>query len=256
MTTKITPTKEVYAELQQAYDHFNTVLFDSKLPECLITLQREKKTFGYFSAQRFANAAGNKIDEIALNPGYFAVVPIIETMQTLVHEMCHLWQFHFGKPGRARYHNQEWADKMESIGLMPSSTGQPGGAKTGDCMADYAMSKGRFVSACETLITQSFQLSWFDRFPDASQLAYASNSFSMTMPENCGGGVSNILVSNQDVSSNIVARPTKPIGLTTPESTNKSNRIKYSCNCNNSVWGRPKLSIICLECNAQFTENN
>ncbi len=177
-------------------------------------------------------------------------------MQTLVHEMCHLWQFHFGKPGRARYHNQEWADKMESIGLMPSSTGQPGGAKTGDCMADYAMANGRFVGACEALITQSFQLSWFDRFPDASQLAYASNSFSITMPENCGGGASNILVSNEDISSNIVSRPIKPIGLSTSDAKNKSNRIKYSCNCKNSVWGRPKLLMLCLECNTKFTESN
>lgn len=50
--------------------------------------------------------------------------------------MTHLWQYHFGKPGRRGYHNKEWANKMESIGLMPSSTGQPGGDKTGDKMAE------------------------------------------------------------------------------------------------------------------------
>lgn len=93
------PTYQTYSELQQAYDHFNATLFDSKLPYCLITLQREKRTVGYFSAARFASLDGSTTDEIAINPSYFAVVPLVETMQTLVHEMAHLWQQHLGKPG-------------------------------------------------------------------------------------------------------------------------------------------------------------
>lgn len=32
------PTTQNYAELQRAYDHFNLVLFEGKLPACLITL--------------------------------------------------------------------------------------------------------------------------------------------------------------------------------------------------------------------------
>lgn len=87
-------------------------------------------------------------------------------MQTLVHEMVHQWQAHFGKRGRGRYHNDEWADKMETIGLMPSSTGHPGGKRTGDHMADYAIKGGRFLRACQSLVSdESFRLSWYDRFP-------------------------------------------------------------------------------------------
>lgn len=41
------PTVKTYAELQLAYDTFNARLFDGQLPECLITLQREKRTYGY-----------------------------------------------------------------------------------------------------------------------------------------------------------------------------------------------------------------
>src|SRR5699024_9851145 len=43
------PTSEAYDELQIAYDHFNEHLFNNALPQCLITLQREKRTYGYFS---------------------------------------------------------------------------------------------------------------------------------------------------------------------------------------------------------------
>ncbi len=142
------PTAQAYAELQHAFDHFNGRLFDGQLPQCLLTLQREKKTCGYFSAQRFGDQAGQRVDEIALNPAYFAVEPLQEIMQTIVHEMVHLWQFHFGKPGRGRYHNDEWADKMQAIGLMPSSTGAPGGRRTGDHMGDYMIAGGLFDTAC------------------------------------------------------------------------------------------------------------
>lgn len=100
-----------------------------------------------------------------MNPAYFAVCPPEEIMQTLCHEMCHLWQHHFGKPGRRGYHNKEWADFMEAIGLMPSSTGAPGGARTGDKMADYAIEGGRFLEAYESLMTDDYRISWMDRFP-------------------------------------------------------------------------------------------
>jgi hypothetical protein len=61
------PTEEAYAELQQAYDFYNDALFDGMLPPCLITFQRQKKTFGYFSSMRFGRRDGIKSDEIALN---------------------------------------------------------------------------------------------------------------------------------------------------------------------------------------------
>lgn len=53
-----------------------------------------------------------------------------EALQALTYEMVHLYQHHFGDPGRGRYLNKEWGNKMESIGLMPSSTGRPGGRRT------------------------------------------------------------------------------------------------------------------------------
>lgn len=60
------PTTDTYTELLQAYDFFNGALFDGKLPSCLITLQREKHTCGYFSSKRFAHLNGELTDEIAI----------------------------------------------------------------------------------------------------------------------------------------------------------------------------------------------
>lgn len=138
------PTQDTYDGFQKAYDEANYVLFGGQLPNCLITLQRRARTMGYFSPSRFTRGDGHKTDEMALNPAYFRDCELIDTLAVLVHEMIHVWQEHFGKPGRGRYHNREFAEKSKSLGLMPSSTGEPGGAETGDRMSHYILEGGPF----------------------------------------------------------------------------------------------------------------
>jgi predicted SprT family Zn-dependent metalloprotease len=146
-------TTQQYLSLDVAYQYYNKHLFEGKLPTCLITLQR-KKCYGYFHADRFAGKNGNsnkKTDEIALNPDHFGRTDK-EVLGTLVHEMVHLWQAHFGTPSRVSYHNAEWAFKMEEIGLMPSTTGEPGGKRTGQKMTHYVIEGGLFEKLTDNLL--------------------------------------------------------------------------------------------------------
>lgn len=260
--TKPLPTREAYSELQQAYDFFNEELFEGQLPSCLITLQREKSTFGYFSAKRFGSIQGGYTDEIAMNPTYFAAVPLLETMQTLAHEMCHLWQHHFGKPGRVRYHNDEWANKMESIGLMPSSTGQPGGRRTGDRMADYAIEGGPFLEATKRLITQDFRISWYDRFGPSNLQAMTQNLVSAQVSSALGlpaapGRLQHAGQAGDEDSDG----PTNAAGaaivvhVPAPAASHKASKVKYTCPCKQNVWGKPKMLLICGVCDKHFEAN-
>ena len=96
-----------YNELTIAYDHFNRELFNSQLPPCLITMQRKNKAYGYFTGGRFGRRDGKEItDEIALNPSHFRARTVEQSLSTLVHEMTHLKQHHFGKPSRTGYHKR------------------------------------------------------------------------------------------------------------------------------------------------------
>jgi predicted SprT family Zn-dependent metalloprotease len=252
----LVPTRQAYGELQQAYDHFNRALFDGALPGCMITLQREKATCGYFSSRRFARADGQITDEIALNPAYFAVVPLVETLQTLVHEMVHLWQEHHGKPGRGRYHNEEWADKMERIGLMPTSTGKPGGKRTGDKISDYAIEGAAFLAACAELMTERFTISWFDRFPATEHVAFGDESMGQALPATVGGGQAPVR-QNAALASAVVPPPSSSLSVPGQEPilAARPTRQKYSCvQCRANVWGKPGLNILCGTCNAPFVE--
>ena len=242
------PTEEAYAELQQACDFFNQELFNGQLPAFLITMQRQKNTMGYLSKSRFVHRNGTTIDELALNPAFFAVVPLIEILQTIVHEQTHQWQAYFGKPSRSGYHNTQWANKMESVGLMPSSTGQPGGHRTGQHMGDYTIPGGLFDLATQKLLSTGFAVSWFDRFPEPPPPKYAQDE---------NGNVQLALMTmGIEAGPSTSMHVSRPGMFQLPQTENKSNREKYTCpECRINAWGKPGLKLICADCNKLLTSD-
>ena len=159
----ITPTQTVYSGLEDAYEFFNQTFFNGELPPCLITMQRQKGSYGYFSAARFRHRTGkNHTDEIALNPSHFRYQSPEEVLATLLHNMVHLWQHHHGIPSRAGYHNAEWAAKMIEVGLIPSDTGEPEGNTVGQKMGHYAPDDSPFLTACAEVIAQGFTLPYVE----------------------------------------------------------------------------------------------
>jgi predicted SprT family Zn-dependent metalloprotease len=128
-------------------------------------VQRKKGSFGYFSGERFQNTANQEeiTDEIALNPTHFATRPPEQVLSTLVHEMVHLWQHHYGSPPRKSYHDKEWARKMREIGLIPTATGEVGGKETGQKMSHLIAEDGKFKRACQSLLASQPAILYSDR---------------------------------------------------------------------------------------------
>lgn len=151
-----------YTALDQAFAHFNAALFGSALVGVLITLHKHTRARGYYRRKAFAHrgAAERFTDEICLCPNTHCGRSDQDILSTLVHEMVHLWQFHHGNPSRHGYHNREWADRMQALGLMPSSTGAPGGQRTGQRMTHYVIAGGRFDVACRELLATGWRLQW------------------------------------------------------------------------------------------------
>lgn|SRR5215831_13738795 len=153
----ITPVE--YSGLQEAYDHFNAVLFDGRLIDVFITYQRRAHSAGYFSADRFAARGGEfGRHELALNPDGFIGRTDEQITSTLVHEMVHVWQQQHGKPASRGYHDRQWAAKMKEVGLQPSNTGAVGGKETGQSMSHYVIPGGRFADAFTKLAATGWRL--------------------------------------------------------------------------------------------------
>jgi predicted SprT family Zn-dependent metalloprotease len=218
------PTLAAYSEWQTAYDHFNQRLFSGELPDCVMTLDaKAKNVLGYFSPERFIGASSEIADQLSMNPQHFLRRSVMQTLSTLVHEMCHVWIHHYGtKKNRRTYHSTEWAQKMESLGLMPSNTGLPGGKKTGQQMTHYIIEGGRFEAVCKDLLAENFKISWADRFVALNRLR----------PPGPGGSP-------------------EPGGEPEPKA---KTRAKYTCaECGAAVWGKPNLKIICGHCHKEFS---
>ena len=205
----ITPIE--YRAFQDAYDFFNWKLFTNSLPNVLVTLQRKPRTYGYFSPERFtARDAKGKAHELAMNPDHFGRCDE-EILSTLAHEMAHVWQEAFGKPGRSRYHNKQWAAKMKEIGLHPSNTGAPGGKETGDSMSHYTIAGGLYACAYDELHATGFRLHW------------SSGRDSMTEGTGKEGDGA--------------------------KEKKKASKTKFSCpECDQNAWGKPDSSLVCGGC--------
>lgn len=247
-TIEKSPTPATYNQLQSAYDWFNSRLFNKSLPNCLITLQRKSNAMGYFSAQRWANSKGEKTDEIALNPAYFANHSLKELLQTLAHEMCHQWQFYFGTPSRNGYHNKQWADKMESLGLMPSSTGEPGGARTGQHMGDYPIPGGVFEIQALRLVERQFALPWVDRFIAFKPSSQDRLGHQQQPPENTTSDILEQCIVDLLPALDVVCDTNS-----SRERYKHKRKTTYQCpGCNSKVWGKPELALACLDCDTVY----
>jgi DNA-directed RNA polymerase subunit RPC12/RpoP len=153
----VPPTLEQFSKYHKAWQWFNAELFGGTLKPCLLNFSSHRGSFGYFCPRRWKKG-DHETHEISLNPNMLGR-PLEDTMATLAHEMAHQWQDDYGSPSRKGYHNSEWADKMEEIGLIPSDTGEPGGARTGQRMTHYIDPDGKFAKALKAM-PKEYALPW------------------------------------------------------------------------------------------------
>ena len=218
------PTMIQYSEFDRAYDFLNGALFGGELPKVLVTFSRKPRMLGYYSPERWERTTDpeDRAGELSFNPDSFESRTAEDVLSTLAHEMAHAWQHHFGKPSRAGYHNVQWGQKMESIGLMPSNTGKEGGGKTGQQMTHYILPDGPFAAAAADLLALGWGIQYVDR---AGRFTAAP-----------GPGPDG----KEPVDKG------SPKGPATPKAP---TRAKLVCPvCKAAAWGKPSLNIICGDC--------
>jgi predicted SprT family Zn-dependent metalloprotease len=116
--------KREYAMLQSAYDFFNAKFFDSRLPKVFFTIDwHNKKSNGYFCPHKLVNKEDTETKStasvIALNPDHLAR-EVYEILATLVHEMCHVWEFEefIKDPYKlTSYHSKRFEKKLSECNL-------------------------------------------------------------------------------------------------------------------------------------------
>lgn len=214
------PTLLQFNALQKAYDFYNVRLFKpvfgELLPPVMLSLNDNHKNnyLGYYAFDRYIDENGTILSLINITPEHLNR-SFIKVMSTLVHEMCHHYQYNFGikKGRRSPYHNLEYARIMERVGLICSNTGQIGGKQTGIQMTHYILEKGKFEKL--TL-----------RAPQSLKAPFTLNKNVFRRED------------SDQRDDKIKAQKQK---------------IKYECPlCNIKVWGKPNLEIRCIPCNTKL----
>jgi predicted SprT family Zn-dependent metalloprotease len=164
------PTTHFYTALRQLFVIVNHVLWENKLPDnVLLAVNVRRGAVGHYASARWQHKTGDCADEIAFNGAYLRQEGGLQFIQTFVHECCHHWQFHFGKPGKRGYHNKEFAAEMRRVGLEPINVGAGPGKDTGTRVSDRIIEGGGVELLYQHLITAGFEVTWAHAMQRTSQ---------------------------------------------------------------------------------------
>jgi hypothetical protein len=159
------PTLLLAEQLVRVGSYFNQSLFGNRIRPYIVTPQRARGLAGYFAPQRYQTRDGSAVfDEIGLNIEIFHTLTLIELFAVIAHELTHSLQFHFGHYSPGGYHNVEFAEWAERIGLHTSHTGAPGGRRTGVRMGHFIVPDGAFARASAKLVAEGGDIFVVDRW--------------------------------------------------------------------------------------------
>lgn len=143
-------TSRQYIALENARNYFNKHLFIKvfgvSLGPTMLRPAEHRKALGYYRETSWKENAHAPVPEISLCPYGLHRSPE-KIFSNVVHELSHQYQKEYGKPGRGRYHNQEFAEIMRKVGLICPETGEPRGKQTGDRMTHYVDPEGMYAAA-------------------------------------------------------------------------------------------------------------
>jgi len=128
-------SQQLYNELYRAFDVFNQVFADNKLPKVVITIQESgrRNAYGWFGNGFWTDRlAGETVPEINLSAEYLSRGPL-GLLETLLHEMAHLWNATIEETrdcSGGQYHNKHFKIAAERFGLEVSRDGKRGWAYT------------------------------------------------------------------------------------------------------------------------------
>ena len=141
-TTKMS---RAVSQLEHIYNALNTDFFQNELPIPIITVQSKPGTYGHCTTSKVWQRKDGGAYELNIAAEVLNY-PIEETLDTMLHEMVHLYCRENGIKEFIRggkYHNKRFKEEAERRGLVCVPCGQYGWNTTpSDNLVEYALSKG------------------------------------------------------------------------------------------------------------------
>lgn len=140
-TTKMS---RAVSQLEHIYNNLNADFFAGELPVPIITVQSKPGTYGHCTTAKVWQRKDGGAYELNIAAEVLNY-PIEETLDTMLHEMVHLYCRESGIKEVSRggkYHNGKFKAVAEAHGLTCTPCGQYGWNTTpGENLVEYALSK-------------------------------------------------------------------------------------------------------------------
>lgn len=210
-TTKMS---RAVSQLEHIYNSLNYDFFDGALPTPIITVQSKPGTMGHCSVAKVWQRKDDKTYELNVAAEVLNY-PIEETLDTMLHEMVHLYcrENDIKEVSRGgRYHNGKFKEEAERRGLECYQCGAAGwNTRPSDRLVEYALTKG-----------------W-------NEIRIGRNTLPPAMRTGASG----------------TAQP----GAAAPGGKRPSSTRKLICpRCGQSVRATKKVNILCGDCMERMTE--
>lgn len=141
-TTKMS---RAVSQLEHIYNNLNADFFEGALPVPVITVQSRPGTYGHCTVGKVWQRPEEQTYELNIAAEVLNY-PIEETLDTMLHEMVHLYCRENGIKETSRggrYHNKRFKEEAEKRGLECYLCGTAGwNTKPGDNLVEYALEKG------------------------------------------------------------------------------------------------------------------
>lgn len=142
MRKESTRMSRAISQLEHIYNSLNADFFAGELPMPILTVQSKPGTMGHCSVAKVWQRRDDKTYELNIAAEVLNY-PIEETLDTMLHEMVHLYcrQHDIKEVSRGgKYHNKRFKAIAEEHGLTCVPCGQYGWNTTpGDNLVEYAL---------------------------------------------------------------------------------------------------------------------
>ena len=136
---EITKTSRLAGQLEKLFRMLNDDFFDGALTMPVITIQSTPRAYGHVSAYNAWSVKGDGAKELNIGAGTL-YRPIENTIATMLHEMCHLYNMDVLKvqdcSRGGTYHNTNFKSAAESHGLICNRSDRYGWSDTSTDLSD------------------------------------------------------------------------------------------------------------------------
>ena len=112
----------LHTEIMRAFNWFNARHWNNELPTPIVSFFPQPPNgnrLGHFWANTWReHDREERRDEVIFYADKCLQQGINQVLQTLLHEMVHLWQKTKGKPGKDNHHNRAWHAEAKRVGLQ------------------------------------------------------------------------------------------------------------------------------------------